>query len=362
MIIAAHIVLAKDSASNYLFTLLCKLAQKHPAYVIHFFMPETEMPLPALSSNIQIHFLHTRYQKNGWIGFWYRYRLPGLLKKTEAQIFISDIGRVSVNANIKQYIFLHAARPGVPNPLRYTQYPYQQKRNFLLNTRYASAILSTHPANRKLFITAQNNKKMLDCLPGLPEAYRPFGWEENQKTLAAFSKEEGYFLYVVTENTQPAMLKMLKAFSIFKKWQKSSMKLLFLLYQVSEREWVPNFDLYKYKNEVIFQPFTTHEEAAKIFSAAYLQVYYPQEYADENFDVMSLQCAVPLIVPERTYLSDKLLQAACYTADSAQALADRMILLYKDENLKNGLLTKREEVLKKYHWPLSLEVLEELLR
>jgi len=62
--------------------------------------------------------------------------------------------------------------------------------------------------------------------PAARNHFRPLGWEEKESVKAGYADGREYFLFVGGIHPRKNLLNLLKAFSLFKKWQKSNMKLL----------------------------------------------------------------------------------------------------------------------------------------
>src|SRR5690606_23946751 len=117
---------------------------------------------------------------------------------------------------------------------------------------------------------------------GLSSVFQPMDWDEKDKFLAAFSGGTEYFIAACTALTRQNILSLLKAFSLFKKRQKSGMQLVLVLKEVSIDDCVKDFHLYKYRNDVKLVNYTNDADYAKMLAAAYAAIYLPVQIVAEN--------------------------------------------------------------------------------
>ena len=73
-----------------------------------------------------------------------------------------------------------------------------------------------------------------------------------EATKNVFAEGCDYFLFPVNSVSEHSLIIILKAFSQLKKWQKTSMKMLFLFEKEADEKLLPDFKNYKYKNDVKF--------------------------------------------------------------------------------------------------------------
>jgi glycosyltransferase involved in cell wall biosynthesis len=81
----------------------------------------------------------------------------------------------------------------------------------------------------------------------------------------------------------------------------------------------------------------------------------------EGFGVPVLEamgCHVPVITSGNSAMQEIAKEAALYAdPNDYNDIADKMMLLYKDENLRKGLIKKGKEIVTQYSWDKSAELL-----
>jgi glycosyltransferase involved in cell wall biosynthesis len=160
-----------------------------------------------------------------------------------------------------------------------------------------------------------------------------------------------YFL-VTGSNQSDNLITVLKAFSVFKKMQKSNMLLLILSPKNMDTAFLQKLESFKYKNEVRIVQVDKYK-AGHITAASYafLQPFQGEEYSNA---LQAMKCNVPVIAGDKEVTGEVCGDAAIYTdpRDHKQ-VADKMMLLYKDENLRSSLIEKGKQQVAKYSWDVT---------
>ncbi len=184
----------------------------------------------------------------------------------------------------------------------------------------------------------------------------------NTNTRDKFSEGKPFLLYRSTSDAQKNVIQLLKAFSLFKKRQKSSMKLL-LLGKIEGT--VENFDsllnTYKFKEDVVYLTHLDEKEKENIMASAY--AYISLSGPDAAFKLLeAANASIPIVAPHTSVLKELDEKMALFFADNdVTDLAEKMMLIYKDENLQARLSIKGKEISEKYTWAKTVRAMQELL-
>ena len=170
-----------------------------------------------------------------------------------------------------------------------------------------------------------------------------------------------YFIYRGSIEKDQNIIPLLKGFSIFKKRQKSSMKLLLmgkLAWQNTEFDKL--IGSYKYRDDVLIVIDVSPIDEAQIVAAAYA---YIQPYCHNLlFSFDALQSGVPVLIDkslEKEVFSD----AALYFESANDAdIAEKMMLVYKDESLRNQLIEKGKKINNTYTWEKTINIVGQNLQ
>lgn len=165
---------------------------------------------------------------------------------------------------------------------------------------------------------------------------------EKEQYRAQYAARHSYFMLSGLPQSAEEFTGLLKAFSAFKKRQQSSMKLLipFDLLQYFPR-YSDQLDTYKYRDELIITGEIGTDTRAGLAAAAYALIMTESSGLAEAFVMESLQAGTPLLIPRTAAAETIAGPSALYTLpDSTQDLAEKMMLIYKDETLRNQLIAQ----------------------
>ena len=328
MKICAHI--SKDSFAPYQenFNLRCihHLAQMFPGNSFILFAGKNQnftcsepnctiIKLPAVNNRIQKYFL-------------YSFRLPALLKRNKTDIIIPAADNFYNSGIIPQI-------PVIQNPSGFIREKRKwKKKNF-------GAMVVTAPIEEKWVF----DYPVTYSKHGMHVDFRPFNEEEKSRVRKQFTEDHEYFFTEINAGCDKDLMLILKAFSIFKKWQRSSLKLVVLLHQPENAEPVRDFNLYKYKNDVVLLYYTnfTQMQRAALTGAAYACVLRAH---------LQIICSVKCHVPPITIATfkDAYGDAVHYSDNEEKSSARGMIEIYKNEMYRSALVASTARLSLEYTW------------
>jgi|GEM_PF-6229767 len=169
--------------------------------------------------------------------------------------------------------------------------------------------------------------------PIILNIFQPLNWDDSQQVKQVHSSGEDYFLVNSIGQNLDYSVNILKGFSIFKKWQKSNMKILFLMDNVQELQ--GTIANYKYRDDVhiINQP--EEKERANIIASAYCTIHLTTEDSDNIFARQSAKCLVPILLKQNSTMLSWLDNNAFYIDEiSPETLGQAFITMYKAENIR----------------------------
>lgn len=290
---------------------------------------------------------------------WYDIKVPVLLRKYKADVFVSCDGFCSLGTKVPQCLVLH--------DLAFLHYPsFIPKSQLLYYKRYTpkmlakAKVIATVSAFSKKDIISQYGTaadKINIVYSAAKEIFQPITNEEKQGTRTKYTGGKEYFVYTGAIHPRKNLVNLLKAFSLFKKRQQSSMKLVLagrLAWKYDS--FVKNLKTYKYRDDVVMTGYVNEEEIRKLVGAAYAMVY-PSLFEGFGVPVLeAMQCDVPVITSLDSPMQEIANEAALYADPESPAdIAEKMMLLYKDEKLRRQLIEKGRVTAKQYSWDLSAE-------
>jgi glycosyltransferase involved in cell wall biosynthesis len=292
--------------------------------------------------------------------WWYDIRIPRLLKKHKAELFLSCDGFCSLTTKVPQCLVVH--------DLSFVHYPSFINKSHLLFYRHftpkflekAKAIATVSAFSKKDIINHYkiNEEKITVVYSAAKAIFQPVALTVKEQTRDKYTAGKNYFVYVGSIHPRKNLMQLLKAFSVFKKRQKSDWKLVLAgrLAWKYER-FTESLKSYKYRDDVVLTGYVAEQELVNITGSAYAMVY-PSVFEGFGVPVIeAMRCHVPVITSVNSSMQEIAGDAALFAnpADHAD-IADKMMLIYKDESLRNRLIQKGIEREKEFSWDKTAEL------
>lgn len=274
---------------------------------------------------------------------WYNFKIPSALKKYKADIFITE-KFCSLRTRVPQLLlypdlsFIH--QPSLVNK-KHLHF-YKKYTPLFLNKCEAIIVDSTFSKNELIQQYQTDEQKVAVFFPNVDEGFRPLNYEEKETVKEKYAEGHEYFIYNGIISPHQNLRNLLKAFSAFKKRQKSSMQLLIVGEPgIEYEEWLSSLKLYKFHTEVKLLDNVSENEMMKIIGTAYAMVYTPSYEASYKVPLQAMACEVPLIVADIGALPEICGDSALYAnPNDFKSIAEKMMAVFKDEQLRKGLIQK----------------------
>jgi len=346
MIIAAHI-LSFNPPTAHLAECLLRIAEKTPGIKIVFYSSTGYNG--NLPGNCMIQTISPAIKSSLMLHYWYNYKLPGLLKEANAGVFISENAVLSFKAGIRQIMLLPESF--TDEKISYTSFKNYRKRFFRFFLKKASVVLTANPVlEQQLKVQFPKIENIQTIFFGINSCYRALNDIKKQMVKEKYSNERDFFAANVSPGNQQDIIHLLKAFSIFKKWHKSEMKLVLLLHHLTGQNAIPNLSTYRFKQDVIIINGTSDLENSAIIASAYAFIYLPEKIITGNSGLYALKCGVPLLTYKNNSTFAAYGEAAIYADKGESGLAEQLSELYKNEPLKKNYAQKGIEHTRVYNW------------
>ena len=123
-------------------------------------------------------------------------------------------------------------------------------------------------------------------------------------------------------------------------------------------EFLQLLNTYKYKDEVILTNYVEEKELAQLIGAAYALVY-PSLFEGFGVPVLeAMKSKVPVLTSSHTSMQEVAEDAALYfDPHNYTDIAEKLMLIYKDENLRSRLIEEGIAVAEKYSWQRTADLL-----
>ena len=296
---------------------------------------------------------------------WYDVKVPAVLKKHKADVFLSLDGFCSLATQVPQCLVIH--------DLSFLHYPkfipashlYYLKRytpRFLAKAR-SIATVSAFSRNdiQKHYSVAP--EKIDIVYSAAKNIFKPVSQEVKDEVKNKHSKSQEYFLYTGAIHPRKNLLNLLKAFSVLKKKQKSNIKLILAgRLAWKNQSFLEALKTYKYRDDVVVTGYLPEHELVELTASAYALVY-PSLWEGFGVPVLeAMRCEVPVITSRDSAMQEIAGDAALYAdPESFHELAEQMMLLYKDERLRQQLIQKGKSLEANYTWDRTAKLLWETL-
>ena len=294
---------------------------------------------------------------------WYNIKIPAVLKRYNADVYISFDGIASLATKVPQCI--------VVADLTFIHQPSIFKTSSLLfyktfipkSVKKADSIFTVSEFSKRNVVNRYkiNADKIKIIYKGVNENCREIGYEEKEKIKSKYAEGNEYFIYSGEIGSNKNLLNLLKAFSAFKKRQKSSMQLLIAGKPGwKSKEFFESLSLFMFKNEVKILKDPSTEERITITAAAYA-VVNPSPFGGFTTEPLeAIKCGVPVIASAKGAMSEIFGDSALYAdTENFKEVAVRMMQLFRDENLRNNLIAKGRIRAEKFNWDVTAKLLWE---
>ncbi|MCW3462126.1 glycosyltransferase family 4 protein [Chitinophaga nivalis] len=194
--------------------------------------------------------------------------------------------------------------------------------------------------------------KIVRVTPGVSPLYQPLEWESREAVKREFTGSAEYFLVAGSLHPRNNIIPVLKAFSALKRRQRSNIRLV-LAGSLTEAgaDIATALQSYKFRQDVVWLEHLDESTLARLTGAAYALVYTARLDGLPLAVYAAGRCQVPVIALDGAAVREAGGEAVLYT-DPANLddLAEKMSLLYKDEQLRSRLLAKIPPVMPAEGW------------
>ncbi len=356
--------LLKDKLEGYGYyinELSKRIAQQHPEHEFLFVFDRPFDEQFITSQNITPVVVSPQARHALSFKWWYDVKVPFALKKWKADVFVSLDGFCSLTTKVPQVLGIHdLAFLHYPDliPKHHLWYYKLQTNKFLKKAKHIVTV-SEFSKNDIVSRYKVDVEKIEVVHNAARKCFDPIGWEEKEQTKAGWSDGREYFLFVGAIHPRKNIFNLLRAFSRFKQWQQSNMKLLL----AGRLAWhsddiVDKLATYKYRDDVVLLDYVPDEQLSKLVASAYALVY-PSLFEGFGLPIVeAMKSGTPVITSSVSSMPEIGGEAALYVdPNDFDNIATQMMRLYKDEQLRETLITAGKLQAEKFNWDRSAEKL-----
>ena len=345
-----RIAINASSLTSDHFEIFLRLANRYTEHIFLFFFDSEPAGL-TLPSNVHPVIIKPQQSIRWFPKLVYQRKVTTALKEYKAGIFISE-AFVSLHTNVPQIL--------VSPDLTYIFYPA------LLNKKQLSTAKKNTPkflqkadtivVNSHFFKNeiikrfGIDNQKIKIIYPSSIKKIHSISEEEKIAVKEKYADGNEYFIYQGIISMEQNLVNLLKAFSFFKKRQRSKMQLFLTGKQgLKYDEFIHLLASYKFKNEVIVKANESHSENEKLLSCAYASLYVPFYESKGNTILETMSWQIPMVVSNTGFLKEYCGEAALYVdPGNFNDIADKMMLIFKDEQKRQELIQSGTREIKKF--------------
>ena len=235
-----------------------------------------------------------------------------------------------------------------------------QETGFVISNRLLPAGKNiSAPADKQVLFTGSTMpetvtgqpRAVTEIQPALADAITSLTWAETESIKTQYTGGRSFFLFTGNISEQHQLLELLKAFSLFKKWQQSNMQLVIA---GSATSWTAVLEekllSYKYRQDVVLLKNIPGEAIAKLAAASYTMLY-PVKDTAFPFALLWAAQSNKAIIATGNPVNRQTTDAASWIepGNTAEDFARAMILLYKDESQQQLLVQRAREQAGRYN-------------
>jgi len=334
-----------------------KIVRNHPEHEFFFFFDRPYDPQFVFAPNVTPVVVHPQARHPILFYIWFEWRIPAMLRKYKIDLFLSPDSYMSIRTNVPTCLVIH--------DLAFEHYPEHFVLAHRMYWRHFSPLFAKKATRIATVSTFSKNdisarygidpSKIDIVYNGAHDEYKPLDLATREAVKKQYANGCEYFVFAGALHPRKNIVNLLKAFVIFKKRQRTNMKLVIVGRLAWKYEEVERMKAeMEFKDDVMWVGYMNVDELSKVMGGAYALVYAS---LFEGFGIPileAMQCGVPAIVSNTSSMPEVAGDAALLVDPTdADDIADKMHLIYKDEALRKKLIDNAREQIKKFDWRIS---------
>ncbi|MFZ4462616.1 MAG: glycosyltransferase family 4 protein [Bacteroidales bacterium] len=285
---------------------------------------------------------------------WFELSVTHALKKIKPDLFLSPDGYLSLSTKFKSLAVIHDLNfehfpKDLPGLVR-VYYKYY----FPRFARKANRIATVSHFSKEDIVNQYNiaASKVDVIYNGVNEKFMPVLESEIQVVRKKYTDGKSYFLFVGSLHPRKNLIRLFKAFDIFRDSSAHDIKLLV----VGEKKWWTSemestFEAMKHQSDVIFSGRLNLEDLHLVTASALASTYVSYFEGFGIPIIESFRCGVPVITSNVTSMPEVAGDAAMLIDPFDEAsIADALLKIADDGNLRKELIDRGFERSKYFSW------------
>lgn len=365
MVIAVNTrLLLKDrleGIGNFTAESLKRIVQSHPEHTFIFIFDRTYSQEFIFGDNVIPVVLKPVTRHPLLIYIWFQLRLPKVLKKYKADVFLSPDGFLSEYTKVPQLDVIHDLNfENYPKHLPWAYRAYYREW-FPRFAKKAQRIATVSEFSKQdiQHTYGVDNEKIDVVYNGASHFFKPASKEGKQQIQKGLTDGKEYFIYVGSIHPRKNINNLLRAFDHYKKESGEDKKLVIVgapMWKNSDVE--VTVDNMQFAKDVIFTGRLNDQELADVMAGAYALVYVS---FFEGFGIPILEamnCDIPVITSSVTSMPEVGGDAAIYVSPfSVTSIADGMLEITQKPEVRQTLIEKGRVQRENFSWDKTASLL-----
>jgi glycosyltransferase involved in cell wall biosynthesis len=297
---------------------------------------------------------------------WFEYSVPKVLKKYNADIFISPDGFASMRIKIPQITTIHdLAFEHYPEhlPFKFRYYLRKFTPKYARKTNHIVTVSTFSKQDIQEQYQIDPNKISI-VYNGAHKEYQPLNQNDIESIQKEFASGRPYFVFAGALHPRKNIEALLIAFEKFKTTTKSDMQLLLIGRFAWKSDGIKERMIqHKYRDDIHNYDYMNVDKLSKIIGAAYALTFVS---LFEGFGIPILEairCNVPSICSNRTSMPEVAGDTAILiNPDSTDEIAEAMAEMTNNKALRAKLIANCQTQAQKFSWDSSAEKFYNIIR
>ncbi|MBL7891509.1 MAG: glycosyltransferase family 4 protein [Bacteroidia bacterium] len=294
---------------------------------------------------------------------WFEFSIAHLLKDMKPDLFLSTDGYLSLKTDTKQLAVIHDINfRHHPEDLPFLERKYYNY--FFPKYAHKATRLATVSQYSKNDIVKEfrvDPSKIDVVYDGVNEHFGPVGLLERQAVKEKYANGSDYFVFVGALHPRKNIGRLLQAFDEFKKAYSSQVKLVIVGKKMWWTDEIENtYEAMRHKSDVVFTGRLSSEELNRVIASS-LALTYVTYF--EGFGIPILEgfrCETAVITSNITSMPEVAGDAALLVDPfSVESIKGAMLLLAKDEPLRQSFIEKGKIRRHQFSWDKTAKLLWE---
>ncbi len=350
----------RDGIARFTRETMKRITRRHPEHEFLFLFDRKYAVEFIYAENIIPKVVYPQARHPILYKIWFDMRLPQVLKRTRADIFLSSDGFIPLNSSIPTISVIH--------DINYEHYPQflpkkdlrYYKKKFPMYAQQATHICTVSEFSKQDLVKTYNihPDKITVVYNGISDGFQALTTAEKSRVRNRFTDGKAYIVYAGSLHGRKNIARMFRAFNKFKQKYHAEYSLVV----VGEKQWWTDEMQAAYQerldsDDIILLGQCTEDELNKLVAAADAMIYVP---LFEGFGIPPLeamQCQVPVLVSDIGAINEVVGDAAIRVDPLDIEAMSEGIHTVLDQSNRKALINRGLERVQLYSWDRTSSLL-----